>query len=89
MDIQMPIMNGNEACNIIRQTDKDIPIYAMTGNTRKEELVLMVQTGFTDIISKPFNKAIIKHVLSAHFPHIINHTPTNSGISTTNIPSVI
>jgi CheY-like chemotaxis protein len=58
MDIQMPLMDGITALNILKSDErtKDIPVialtsYAMAGNKEK-----FLGLGFSDYISKPIDK---------------------------------
>ena len=58
MDIQMPVMNGFEATNIIRNLSNDksnIPIIAMTANVLKEEVDKCYEAGMNGFIGKPFD----------------------------------
>ena len=57
MDVQMPIMNGFEATQAIRNLDSEknnTPIIAMTANVLKEEVDLCYKSGMNDFIGKPF-----------------------------------
>ena len=53
MDIQMPIMNGIEAADHIRQRSS-IPIIALTANSSKQEQERCVEVGMNDYLTKPF-----------------------------------
>ena len=55
MDIQMPVMNGEEALRAIRQLGygADIPVIALTAYAMKEERERFVREGFDGYISKP------------------------------------
>jgi len=55
MDLQMPVMEGLEATRIIRQTDSETPIIAMTAHAMKEEIERCIQAGMNDHTSKPTN----------------------------------
>ncbi len=58
MDVQMPIMDGYEACKIIR-TKKDMlstPIIAMTAHAMTGDRDKMIAKGMSDYISKPFRQ---------------------------------
>jgi len=56
MDINMPILNGIEATNIIRNKYKiDTPIVALTVNSKKEVKKKFLDYGMDDYLSKPFN----------------------------------
>ena len=61
MDIQMPIMNGYDATNIIRNELKlDLPIIAMTANTMVEDIKKVGEIGMNRHIGKPINKKEIE-----------------------------
>lgn len=57
MDINMPIMNGIEACKAIRehQNLKDIPIIFLTALVESESIVMGFEAGGQDYVTKPFN----------------------------------
>jgi len=69
MDIQMPIMSGIEATNIIRAKDKDIPIIALTANAMKSDIEATKKVGMNDHIIKPIN---IDQLYSTIFKYISN-----------------
>lgn len=59
MDINMPVMDGLEATQRIRQFEKnnhrgEIPIMALTANVTPADRQKCMQSGCTDIIAKPF-----------------------------------
>lgn len=56
MDIEMPKMNGREATQEIRKTDKgkNIPIIAFTAYAFKAEKERCLEVGLNDYISKPY-----------------------------------
>ncbi|TYA84107.1 ATP-binding protein [Seonamhaeicola marinus] len=55
MDINMPVMNGNEATEMIYEFDKDIPIIALTAADIEEVKTNFEEIGYKDIIIKPFD----------------------------------
>lgn len=59
MDIQMPIMNGYEATEAIRELDKStaktIPIVAMTANAFVDDIQRSKQAGMNEHLSKPLD----------------------------------
>lgn len=57
MDIQMPIMNGYEATEIIRKMypQDNIPIIALSANAFAEDKVASLAAGMNDHIAKPIN----------------------------------
>ncbi|OCX52558.1 hypothetical protein BEL04_13985 [Mucilaginibacter sp. PPCGB 2223] len=57
MDMQMPVMNGMEATEIIRNELKsDIPIIALTANAIKGDSERYMAIGMNGFISKPFEE---------------------------------
>lgn len=55
MDIQMPILDGYEAAKVIRQSDKSIPIIAITASAMKEDIQKTIESGMNDHLNKPIN----------------------------------
>ncbi len=59
MDINMPVMDGYEATQMIRQFEKnnqrgETTIIALTANVSPEDRQKCIQSGCTDVIAKPF-----------------------------------
>lgn len=57
MDLQMPVMDGYETTNQIRQylNLKEVPIIALTADTQKETLDKIIHMGMNDAVTKPFD----------------------------------
>ncbi|MEA3315707.1 MAG: response regulator [Campylobacterota bacterium] len=55
MDLQMPIMGGIEATQIIRSFSKDIPIIALTANAMKEDIEKTKSVGMNEHLNKPID----------------------------------
>lgn len=64
MDCQMPIMDGFEATQKIRETDKKIPIVAVTANALSTDREKCEQAGMNDYLAKPFNRQQLAEILS-------------------------
>lgn len=54
MDVQMPIMDGIEATQYIRQVDEDVFIVALTANHSESDRQRCLVAGMNYFISKPF-----------------------------------
>ena len=71
MDIQMPVMNGYEAAELIRSLpDRElasVPIIAVTANAFAEDVQKAFDTGMNGHISKPLEQNSIKRVLKQVF----------------------
>ncbi|MGZ3932774.1 MAG: response regulator, partial [Bacteroidia bacterium] len=57
MDVQMPVMDGYEATELIRkELNSNVPVIAMTAHTIREEHEKCKKAGMNDHIGKPFKK---------------------------------
>jgi len=65
MDVQMPIMDGYKATEIIRKTysNSELPIIAMTANALKGDREKSIKFGMNDYISKPINPEVLFETL--------------------------
>ncbi len=70
MDIQMPIMNGIEATEIIRKikTTRSIPIIAVTAGTSDGEREKCLSAGMNDFLTKP----IVRHSIEKTIKQFLN-----------------
>lgn len=70
MDIQMPFMNGYEACKEIRNMKDtlkaNIPIIAMTANAFEEDKQMAMQSGMNDYVPKPMDMKIFNPILQKY-----------------------
>ncbi len=53
MDIQMPIMDGVEACMKIKKIYPNIPIIAVTANVMDDDISYYMASGFENYLAKP------------------------------------
>ncbi|NOU51243.1 response regulator [Pseudoalteromonas sp. JBTF-M23] len=65
MDIQMPLMDGVEACKIIKQIAPSIHIIALTANAYEEDKRLYQKVGFDGYIAKPIEQNALLHKIAA------------------------
>jgi signal transduction histidine kinase/HPt (histidine-containing phosphotransfer) domain-containing protein/ActR/RegA family two-component response regulator len=71
MDIQMPIMDGNEATLVIRNTQNpntNVPIIALTASALLDRKARAAATGMTDFVTKPFNPTQLLEKLHQYLP---------------------
>jgi signal transduction histidine kinase/CheY-like chemotaxis protein/HPt (histidine-containing phosphotransfer) domain-containing protein len=68
MDMQMPIMGGLEATDVLRKAACDIPIIALTANVMKEDLHTYAESGCNTTIAKPIDQATLFRELAKYLP---------------------
>jgi DNA-binding response OmpR family regulator len=54
LDIMLPRMNGYEVCRTVRDQGLEMPILMLTAKGREEDIVLGLNLGADDYITKPF-----------------------------------
>ncbi|WP_339705588.1 ATP-binding protein, partial [Algoriphagus aquimarinus] len=84
LDIQMPEFSGFDVVKQLRSIDKykEMPILAMTANVFVEEREKMIESGFTEIVFKPFQERVLIGILGKFFPnHAVKDLPMNQKIS--------
>ena len=65
MDIQMPVMDGIEACQILRteKSGRDLPIIALTANALEGDRERYLYAGFTGYCPKPIRRSMLVSVI--------------------------
>ncbi len=66
MDIQMPEIDGYQATQTIRETDKEIPIIAQTAYAMAEEKQKCLDSGCNDVLSKPIKMKELLDTLASY-----------------------
>ncbi|BDX07073.1 ATP-binding protein [Planctobacterium marinum] len=66
MDIQMPEMDGIEACERFKLQKPNLPVIALTANVLQEDIALYQKTGFDDVLSKPVDKNELLATINKH-----------------------
>ena len=74
MDIQMPNMDGIQACEIIKALHPDIPIIALTANVMAHDIEKYRRTGFDYCLGKPIDLPKIYLLLQ----QILSHSKTDT-----------
>ena len=59
LDVGLPDMDGREACKIMRKNGFKSPIVMLTGNTADSDVILGLDAGANDYITKPFKFAVL------------------------------
>lgn len=75
MDMQMPVMNGEEATRAIRrlgESVRDIPIVALTANAMNEDIRRCRDAGMNHHLAKPVDRELLRHALVVWAGH---HAP--------------
>lgn len=67
MDIKMPVMDGYAAFEKIKMFLPNLPIIAQTAHSSIEDKERVMQSGFTDYITKPLDKERIFQVIDTVF----------------------
>ncbi len=55
LDIMLPKINGYEICRLIREEGLDMPIIMLTAKGQEPDIVLGLNLGADDYVTKPFN----------------------------------
>lgn len=66
LDMQMPVMGGQQAAEKIKALGVSTPMVAFTANVMAHQIHSYLETGFVDVIEKPIDKEKLYSVLS-HF----------------------
>jgi PAS domain S-box-containing protein len=59
MDIQMPVMDGNQAMQQLRERGYKVPVIALTAHAMREEKELSMANGFADYVTKPVDRKLL------------------------------
>ena len=57
LDIMLPRVNGYEICRAVRERGLAVPILMLTAKGQEEDIVLGLNLGADDYITKPFRRA--------------------------------
>jgi len=66
MDIQMPHMDGVQATQELKAKNAGIPVVAVTANAVNSELQRYMESGMSEVLSKPVNREQLDRVLKMY-----------------------
>lgn len=69
MDLNMPLMDGFEATQKIREFDLKTPIIAVTANAFENERFQALEIGCNDLIIKPIHRESLESILRKYLPY--------------------
>jgi DNA-binding response OmpR family regulator len=59
LDVGLPDMDGREACKLLRKNGFKSPIVMLTGNVSDADMILGLDSGANDYVTKPFKFAVL------------------------------
>ncbi len=66
LDVDLPDMDGREACKMLRQGGLSVPIIMLTAQGSETDTVLGLDSGANDYVTKPFRFAVLLARIRAH-----------------------
>ena len=66
LDVDMPDMDGREACKLMRQKDVRAPIIMLTAQDGDADTILGLESGANDYVTKPFKFSVLLARVRAH-----------------------
>lgn len=66
LDIEMPDMDGREACKLMRARGVRAPIVMLTGQDTDADTILGLESGANDYVTKPFRFSVLLARVRAH-----------------------
>jgi CheY-like chemotaxis protein len=66
MDLKMPVKNGYESFDEIKQIDSEVPVIAQTAHAMSGDKDKCLAYGFVDYIAKPFDPNQLTDIIEKH-----------------------
>ena len=66
LDVNLPDMDGREACKIIRRNGYKGPVIMLTGHGSDSDTILGLDSGANDYVTKPFRFGVLLARIRAH-----------------------
>lgn len=71
LDIQMPVMDGLQALQKLRELGFTLPIYALTANVMSHEIIDFLALGFDGYLKKPIERDMFLATIDQYYPEQI------------------
>jgi CheY-like chemotaxis protein len=74
MDINLPIMDGLEVMKLLRQKPEtaELPMIALSANTRQSDKEQYLAAGFDDYIAKPYSHQELLNTIARYLPNLVD-----------------
>ncbi len=66
LDVEMPDMDGRDACKLMRKHGLRVPVIMLTGQDSDSDMVLGLDSGANDYVGKPFKFTVLLARVRAH-----------------------
>jgi DNA-binding response OmpR family regulator len=66
LDVGLPDMDGRELCRLLRRAGVHVPVVMLTGADSDTDMVLGLDSGADDYVTKPFRLSVLLARLRAH-----------------------
>lgn len=66
LDINMPVINGIEMCQAVREVNTTVPILALTADVTLQDKSVITHYGFSDIVTKPLQLDRLYQLIHAY-----------------------
>ena len=77
MDMQMPVMDGVEATQLIRARQLQVPVVMLTANAYNKDRLRCEKAGVDDFLTKPISNQRLNDVLTNYLQPYRSTVPTN------------
>jgi DNA-binding response OmpR family regulator len=66
LDVNLPDMDGREACKVLRRNGYKGPVIMLTGQSSESDTILGLDSGANDYVTKPFRFGVLLARIRAH-----------------------
>ncbi len=86
-DLHMPEVDGYMLANKIRERYLQVPLIALTANVLKNDLIKIKESGFNDILLKPYKEKDLLNMISKYAPLVFGQGEISDISSENNEPN--